>query len=97
LVVLNSEHARLAEHGWYRDWSTVAVPATLFHGLSRNGLLNLLRESRRLRRRRARPSASPARRRLASSLPTRALANFIAPNAPPLGFVIRVVAGVGAI
>jgi hypothetical protein len=96
-AVLDGQHRQLATYAWYGDWSAVALPAVLFGGLTRNGLLDLLREARRRRRRErvrpARPTAFVVR--LRGQLER--LANFIAPNAPPRGADIRVVAGVAAI
>jgi hypothetical protein len=95
--VLNAQHRRLTAYGWYAEWSADALPAALFGGLTRNGLLDLLRESRRRRRRERirRPRLVALVALLRNQLDR--LANFIAPNAPPLGVhCIDVVAGVAA-
>jgi hypothetical protein len=94
-AVLSGQHRLLAsKHAWYRDWSLAALPAALL-GLTRDGLLELLRDSRRRQRRdhQPRPRLLAIVRILRGQLDR--LAHFIAPNAPPIGTQISVPAGVG--
>lgn len=97
-AVLDGQHRVLAtQHAWYRGWSVFALPAA-FLGLSRGRVLELLRGERRRQRRERRPRP---RIRTAVSSPRgqlERLANFISPNAPPLGSQhICVPAGAGVI
>jgi hypothetical protein len=96
-VALNASRRQLAAYGWYRRWSEVAAPAVLFAGLTRDGLLDLLRDSRRRRRREhvRRPRVQAAVRRLCGQLER--LAHFLSPHAPPVSAHICADAGVASI